>query len=71
MFKCATLVSYFKIKRKKCKYRECIFTFNSASIIPADGRGGGVLRVKIRLHEFLVLIVLVLGTVNDGIVAAN
>ncbi len=47
------------------------FTFNSASIVLGDAGGVCVLRVKIRLHEFFILILLVTGTVIDGIVVVN
>jgi len=47
------------------------------SIVPAvegergGGGGVGILRVKVRRHEFFILILLEIGTVNDGIVVVN
>jgi hypothetical protein len=45
------------------------------SIVPAvegeRGGGVGILRVKVRRQEFFILILLEIGTVNDGIVIVN
>jgi len=35
------------------------------------GGGVGILRVKVRRQEFFILILLEIGTINDGIVVVN
>ncbi len=61
-------------RKRKYEYR-LSFTFDSMSIVPAvegeRGGGVGILRVKVRRHEFFILILLEIGTVNDGIVVVN